>query len=55
MPVEHFKSKETYRKWNAYTHMHGIPTHVQTAVIAGRPHKVQHSEKKARAKRATKK
>jgi hypothetical protein len=42
MPTEHFKSGEAYRKFNAYTHIHGIPTHIKTAVIAGRPHKVKH-------------
>jgi hypothetical protein len=43
VPTEHFKSAEAYRKFNAYTHMHGIPTHIKTAVIAGKPHKVKHS------------
>ena len=44
MPTEHFKSKEAYRKWTAYRHMHGIPApHLKTAVIAGTPHKVKHN------------
>lgn len=45
MPTEHFESKEGYRKWNAYRHIHGIPApHLETAVVAGKPHKVEHSE-----------
>lgn len=45
MPTEHFKSPEAYRKWTAYRHIHGIPApNLKTAVIAGKPHKVQHSE-----------
>lgn len=36
MPTEHFKTKEDYRKWNAYRHIHGIPApHLKTAVVAG--------------------
>lgn len=44
MPTEHFKSKDAYRKWNAYTHMHGIKTHLKTAVIGGKTHEVKHGE-----------
>ena len=44
MPTERFKSAEAYRKWNAYRHMHGIPApHLKTAIVAGKPHTVQHS------------
>jgi hypothetical protein len=44
MPTEHFKSKEAYRKWTAYRHIHGIPApNLKTAVVAGKPHKVEHS------------
>jgi hypothetical protein len=44
MPTEHFKSKEAYRKWTAYRHIHGIAApHLKTAVVAGVPHKVKHS------------
>lgn len=46
MPVEHFKSKEAYRKNLAYRHMHGIPFTATTAVVAGKAHKVKHSKKK---------
>lgn len=42
MPTEHFKDKEAYRKYNAYTHMHGIKTHIKTAIIGGKAHKVEH-------------
>ena len=46
MPTEHFKTKEAYRKFNAYRHMHGIPApHLKTAVVAGKPHRVQHTKK----------
>jgi hypothetical protein len=44
MPVEHFKSKGAYNRWNAYRHIHGIPApNLKTAVVAGVPHKVKHS------------
>jgi len=49
-----FRSKEAYRKWCAYGHIHGIfertPGHVKI-YIRGRPHKVQHSRKKKKKKR----
>ena len=45
MPVEHFRSKEAYRKFNAYRHIHNIPApNLKTAVVAGKAHKVQHSD-----------
>jgi hypothetical protein len=45
MPTEHFKSKEAYRKWTAYRHIHDIPApNLKTAIVAGKPHKVKHSE-----------
>ena len=51
MPTEHFKSKEAYRKWNAYRHIHGIKApHLKTAVVAGKKHKVKHGKKRARRK-----
>lgn len=44
MATEKFKSKEAYRKWTAYRHIHGIPApRLKTAVVAGKPHKVKHS------------
>lgn len=44
MPTEHFKSKEAYRKWTAYRHIHGIPApNLKTAIVAGKPHRVRHS------------
>lgn len=44
MPVEHFKSKSAYRKWNAYRHIHDIPApNLSKVVIKGHEHKVQHS------------
>jgi len=45
VPTEHFKSKEAYRKYRAYVHIHGIPTHAKDVVVAGRKHKVHHSKK----------
>jgi len=44
-----FRSKEAYRKWLAYGHIHGIfeevPGHVDV-YIRGKPHKVKHSRKR---------
>jgi hypothetical protein len=46
VPTEHFKSKEAYRKWTAYRHIHGIDApNLKTAVVAGKKHKVKHSKK----------
>lgn len=42
MPVEHFRSKEAYRRYRAYTHTHGIPTHAKEVVVGGKRHKVKH-------------
>jgi len=54
MPTEHFKSKEAYRKWTAYRHIHGIPApNLKTAVIAGKAHKVKHSSLSRPKKQAT--
>lgn len=44
MPTEHFKSPESYRKYRAYTHIHGIPTHAKDVVVAGKKHKVKHRD-----------
>jgi hypothetical protein len=43
MPVEHFKSKEAYRKNMAYRHMHDIPFTASKVVVGGKAHKVKHS------------
>lgn len=43
MPVEHFKSKEAYRKNMAYRHMHGIPFTAKAVVVGGKEHTVKHS------------
>jgi hypothetical protein len=48
MPTEHFKSEEAYRKSRAYTHIHGIPTHAESVVVAGKKHKVKHSKRSKR-------
>lgn len=50
MPVEHFKSKEAYRKNMAYRHMHGIPFTAVDVVVGGKEHKVKHSTSGPRAK-----
>ncbi len=52
MPTEKFKSKEAYRKYRAYTHIHGIPTHAKRVCIGGKCHNVKH---KASRKRYAKK
>jgi hypothetical protein len=43
---ENFRSKEAYRKSNAYKHIHGIPSRAKTVRIKGKVHKVKHSGKK---------
>lgn len=48
MPVEHFKSKEAYRKNMAYRHMHGIPFTASRVVVGGKEHSVKHSTNPAR-------
>ena len=54
MPQETFKSPEAYRRYRAYTHIHGIPTHAKSVCIKGHGcHKVQHS-KKGKRKTGTK-
>jgi hypothetical protein len=55
MPTENFKSKESYRKWNAYRHIHDIPApRLKDVTIGGKKHKVKHSalSKKKTRKRA---
>jgi hypothetical protein len=51
MPTEHFKSKEAYRKYRAYVHIHGIKTHATNVVVAGRKHKVKHKGTKKSARK----
>lgn len=48
MPTEHFKSEEAYRKYRAYTHIHGIPTHAKTVCVKGKCHEVKHGKRKGR-------
>ena len=43
MPVEHFRSKEAYRKNLAYRHIHGIPMTATRVVVGGKSHRVDHS------------
>lgn len=50
MPVEHFKSKEAYRKNMAYRHIHGIPFTAKSVVVGGKSHEVKHSSSPAREK-----
>lgn len=48
-----FKSKEAYRKWLAYGHMH-IPDFGETPVgikIRGKKHKVKHSRRRKAAEK----
>jgi len=50
-PVEHFKSPDAYRRYRAYTHIHGIPTHAKKVCVAGKCHAVKHGAKKRNVKR----
>lgn len=45
--TKHFESKEDYHKWLAYAKMHGKPSPKgpSKVKIAGKTHKVDHSEK----------
>ena len=51
MPVEHFASKEKYRKNLAYRHIHGIPMTATRVVVGGKGHAVDHSHETLRRKR----
>jgi len=53
MPLRHFKSKEGYRKYRAYRHIHGIKSRSKEVVVAGKKHKIDHS-KHGRKKRGAK-
>ena len=47
MPTERFKSKEAYRRWTAYRHIHGIEApNLHEVVVGGKRHKVKHSRKR---------
>ena len=50
MPVEHFKSREAYRKNMAYRHIHGIPFTAEKVVVGGKAHEVKHSSSTTRRK-----
>ena len=49
-----FKSKESYRRWLAYGHIHGVfkktPGNVNV-YIRGKPHKVKHTRKRRSRRR----
>lgn len=47
-PEETFRSKEAYRRWTAYRHMHGIPApNLKRVCIKGQGcHEVKHSAKR---------
>jgi hypothetical protein len=51
MPTERFKNAEAYRKYRAYTHIHGIPTHAREVVVGGRKHKVIHKRTQRKSRR----
>jgi len=53
MPTEHFQDAEKYRKYRAYVHMHGIPTHAKYVVVGKKKHKVKHSVKRKSRKKKT--
>jgi hypothetical protein len=44
MPIEHFKSKEAYRKNMAYRHIHNIPFTAKAVVVGGKAHAVKHTQ-----------
>jgi hypothetical protein len=47
VPVETFGSKEKYRRWNAYRHIHGIPAPgLKRVCVAGKCHTVKHGKKR---------
>lgn len=49
MPEERFKDEESYDRWNAYRHIHGIKApHLKTVVVGGKRHKVKHSKRSKR-------
>jgi len=50
MPVEHFRSKEAYRKNMAYRHIHGIPMTAREVCIGKKCHNVKHSTNPQRKK-----
>lgn len=50
MPTESFKSEEAYRRYRAYTHIHGIKTHAKKVCIKGKCHEVKHSKSKSKRK-----
>jgi len=55
MPTERFRSKEAYRKYRAYTHIHGIKTHAKRVCIGKSCHTVKHSNKRKGKKRSARK
>lgn len=56
--VLNFRSKESYRKWLAYGHIHKVfektPGHTKVR-IRGKPHKVKHSSSGKSSRRKNKK
>jgi hypothetical protein len=51
MPTETFGSEEKYRKYRAYVHMHGIPTHAKKVCVKGKGcHTVKHGRRKRQKK-----
>jgi hypothetical protein len=55
VPTEHFRSPEAYRRYRAYTHIHGIPTHAKRACVKGRGcHTVKHGKQRTRKRGAAK-
>ncbi len=44
--LTHYKSKESFRKANAYRHIRGIKSKTRNVYIAGKLHKVSGANKK---------
>ena len=52
MPTEKFRSKEAYRRWSAYRHIHGIKApHLRRVTVAGKTHTVKHSSTGRKSRR----
>ncbi len=52
MPEEKFKDEESYRRWNAYRHIHGIEApNLKYVTVGGKRHKVKHSKRSSRKSR----
>jgi hypothetical protein len=50
MPEETFKDEASYRRWNAYRHIHGIEApNLKYVTVGGKRHKVKHSKRSGKS------